>query len=232
MPDLNELDRSGSTKISGSDATGLEDNFMNVDTNGSAFASIRNTAGTAMDFNTGAIGAATLRVAAQIANASGSADFGAGNSSAQTLRIVIASDQVAIPVTQSGTWTVQQGSTPTSIANAWPVKPTDGTNSAKFSTNNDQYVRDVINTSGQYRAQSVTTTAAEALGAGTILVNRKFISITPTNGTVYWGFSNTVTISSGTPIFKNQKVVFKFSDNVHIFLISAGTVDCRIAEGS
>lgn len=31
-------------------------------------------------------------------------------------------------VAQSGTWTVQQGSTPTAVANAWPVKLTDGTN--------------------------------------------------------------------------------------------------------
>lgn len=30
---------------------------------------------------------------------------------------------------QSGTWTVQQGATPTTLANAWPVKPTDGTTS-------------------------------------------------------------------------------------------------------
>ena len=32
---------------------------------------------------------------------------------------------------------------------------------------------DIVNTAGQYRAQSVTTTAAEALGAATILANRK-----------------------------------------------------------
>lgn len=31
-------------------------------------------------------------------------------------------------VTQSGTWTVQQGATPTSVGNAWPIKLTDGTN--------------------------------------------------------------------------------------------------------
>jgi len=37
-----------------------------------------------------------LRTAAQIGNASGVADFGAGNSSAQTIRTVIASDQAAV----------------------------------------------------------------------------------------------------------------------------------------
>lgn len=34
------------------------------------------------------------------------------------------------PASQSGTWTVQQGATPTAVANAWPVKLTDGTNTA------------------------------------------------------------------------------------------------------
>ena len=42
-----------------------------------------------------------LRTAAQVGNASGAADFGAGNSSAQTLRTVIASNQTAIPTTSS-----------------------------------------------------------------------------------------------------------------------------------
>lgn len=41
----------------------------------------------------------SLRTASQIGNATGAADFGAGNSSAQTLRTVIATDQAAIPVT-------------------------------------------------------------------------------------------------------------------------------------
>jgi hypothetical protein len=42
--------------------------------------------------------------------------------------VTLASDQSAIPASQSGTWTVQQGATPTGIANAWSVKVTDGTN--------------------------------------------------------------------------------------------------------
>lgn len=36
----------------------------------------------------------------------------------------------SVDAVQSGTWTVQQGATPTAIANAWPVKMTDGTNNA------------------------------------------------------------------------------------------------------
>jgi hypothetical protein len=40
-----------------------------------------------------------LRTAAQIGNATGAADFNAGNKGAQTLRVVIATDQTSIPVT-------------------------------------------------------------------------------------------------------------------------------------
>lgn len=49
---------------------------------------------------------------------------------ANSAPVVLASDQSSIPVaaTQSGTWTVQQGNTPTAVANAWAVKLTDGTN--------------------------------------------------------------------------------------------------------
>lgn len=89
----------------------------------------------------------------------------------------------------------------------------------------------VANTAVQHRAQSVTTSAAEALGAASILSNRKFLCITPTNGTVYWGITG-VTTSSGSPIFKNQTLTIAANASVHIFVISAGTVDCRIVEGS
>jgi hypothetical protein len=96
----------------------------------------------------------------------------------------------------------------------------------------EQYTADVINIAGQNRAQSVTTTAAEALGGATILANRKVISITPTNGIIYWGFTSSVTTATGTPIFTNQSLILSFTDNVHVYLVAAATTDVRIAEGS
>lgn len=108
----------------------------------------------------------------------------------------------------------------------------DNSGNGIASNNSQLQVRDVLNTSGQYRAQSVTTSAAEALGGGTILANRKFLSITPTNGQVYWGFNSSVTSTNGTPIFKNQTFTLSVTDNVHVFVIATTTVDCRIAEGS
>jgi hypothetical protein len=66
------------------------------------------------DRNYGVVGANTLRVASQIGNATGAADFGAGATGAQTLRV-----------------TANQG-TSASAANGWFVRPTDGTNNQAF----------------------------------------------------------------------------------------------------
>lgn len=64
------------------------------------------------DTNYGTVGVNTQRSAAQIGNATGAADFNAGATGAQTLRTV-----------------ANQGAANT-IANAWPQKITDGTNTA------------------------------------------------------------------------------------------------------
>ena len=53
--------------------------------------------------------------------------MGAGNGGTGSLRVNVASDQVAIPASQSGSWTVQPGNTPNTTA--WLVKLNDGTNS-------------------------------------------------------------------------------------------------------
>lgn len=98
--------------------------------------------------------------------------------------------------------------------------------------NQNLFVADIINTGSQFRAQSVTTTAAEALGAASILTNRKYIQVTPTNGTVYYGTSNAVTTTTGTPLFMNQTLSISLSAAVHLWVISAGTVDLRVLEGS
>lgn len=52
---------------------------------------------------------------------------GVGASGVGIPRVTVSNDSNVLS-TQSGTWTVQQGGTPTTAANGWPVKPTDGTN--------------------------------------------------------------------------------------------------------
>jgi len=56
--------------------------------------------------------------------------MGNGVTGTGSQRVTIASNNTAFTVNaaQNGTWTVQQGSTPAAIGNAWPVKITDGTN--------------------------------------------------------------------------------------------------------
>lgn len=100
------------------------------------------------------------------------------------------------------------------------------------SDNSKLLVQDAINGTGQNRAQSVTTSAAEALGAGTILTNRILLTITPTNGVIYWGYSSGVTITNGSPIFPNNTLFLSITDNVHVYIIAATTVDARISEAS
>lgn len=135
----------------------------------------------------------------------------------------------------TGTATIKviESVNPTTVYIANAMRLTDaGGSPADITANNDLQVADIVDTAGQYRAQSVTTSAAEALGAGSILANRKSLTITPTNGTIYWGYSNAVTTSSGTPIFKNQTVAFAVGSSVHIYVIAGSTTDCRITEAS
>lgn len=136
-------------------------------------------------------------------------------------------------MTGTATVRVVESINPNSIYVANAIRLVDSSGDlVNITPNNDLNVADIINTSGQYRAQSVTTSAAEALGAGSILVNRKSLTVTPTNGTVYWGFSNAVTTSTGTPIFKNQTMSWAIGSALHVYLIAGSTVDCRITEGS
>lgn len=112
--------------------------YVGFKDNGGNLSSVTLTAGGALpvsgsfslsnDTNYGTVGANTLRTASQIGNATGAADFGAGNSSAQTVRTVIATNQSAIPVSESGTWTVQPGNTANTTP--WLMTISQGGNSA------------------------------------------------------------------------------------------------------
>lgn len=94
------------------------------------------------------------------------------------------------------------------------------------------FTRDIINTSGVNAAASITTTAVEVKVGASRLVNRKAVTVIPTNGTIYWGFTSGVTVANGMPVLKNQRVTIAISDNVAVFAISAGTVDVRVVEVS
>ena len=93
------------------------------------------------DTNYGIVGTNTLRTASQIGNATGAADFNAGATTAQTLRV-----------------TANQG-TPGTAATGWFVRPTDGTNSQSFTAAGEAKV-DVTST---FEDQNFGTVGATTL---------------------------------------------------------------------
>lgn len=249
MADLNELDRAEAVKIAGANpSTGIADNFMEVDTNGYIGSRLYDASGTALDTNYGTVGAHTLRTASQIGNATGGADFGSGSATAQTLRVTLSNLPTTLDtnygsVGASTLRTASQIGNATGAANFGAgatgaqtlrvaANTYDGSGNSIASINNQLETRDVLNVSSQYRAQSVTTAAAEALGAATILSNRKLLHITPTNGTIYWGYSSGITTTTGTPLFPNNTLFLSVTDNVHIYVIAGATVDTRVGEVS
>lgn len=91
---------------------------------------------------------------------------------------------------------------------------------------------DALSTALITGAISVTNVASEAKVGVTAQANRKLLTIMPTGGTIYWGYSAGVTTSTGTPIFKNQMVSFPFANTIPVFVIAGSTIDARVAEAS
>lgn len=84
-------------------------------------------------------------------------------------------------------------------------------------------VSDLITTAGTEAALTVGTSAIEVKAGISSLSNRKLVTVfNNSNNTVYWGRTSSVTILTGTPLFKNQLIVFEgFQASSLIYLISA-----------
>lgn len=93
---------------------------------------------------------------------------------------------------------------------------------------------DISNNGGAQAALSISTTAVQVKAGGSVLSNRKTVTVfNNSNATIYWGYTSGVTTSSGTPIFKNQSVVWDIGPSTDIYLIAAsGTNDVRITENA
>lgn len=215
MADLSELNASLPTKIVGAASTGGETNFVNADSNGSLFTLVKDTSGNGITSTS-----INSKQRFDVNSASDGADGAAAPfQTAQVGGKDASGNLQSIFVDAFG---IQYGH----------IADLNGSSVAKVSSNGDLYTRDVIQNAIQSRAQSITTTAATAMGGATVLANRKFISLTPTNGTIYYGASAAVTTATGIPVFANQTAVLSFGDGFNVFVIAAGTVDCRIMEGA
>lgn len=97
--------------------------------------------------------------------------------------------------------------------------------------NQDLGVTDLLVSGGVQAAMSVGTSAVAARVGVSNLSNRKSLTVLPTDGNIYWGYTNAVTTSSGTVIYRDQQVTFAASDAVTIWLIAAASRNVRITEG-
>jgi len=111
--------------------------------------------------------------------------------------------------------------------NQFPTNTTirDGTNSAiraKVSNNNDVGVSDVSSAGGVQGAITVGTTAVEVKVGGSSLANRKFVTLHNNSlVTWFWGYTNSVSTTSGTPLFANQFASWRAGTGTTIFVIAA-----------
>lgn len=206
MADLNDAQSALTVKLVGANpSSGIEDNFADVDTSGRLTIKLNDGAGSSVNLGQ--------------------------NTMANSLPVVIASNQSSIPI--SGTVTANQG-TPNTAANGWFEKITDGIDTAKVTTNQDLSTSDGLRNGGTQGAITLTTanTAYEAKVGISRLSNRKSLIITA-NDDMYWGYNNTVTVSTGQKLAKDQQIAFAIdSDSTfQIWLVSAAnSKTARIAE--
>jgi len=108
-------------------------------------------------------------------------------------------------------------------------------NDSNKTYSDDQTVTaDIVNGSGLEAALTVGTTAVEVKVGGSPLTGRKVVTLyNNSNQILYWGFTNAVTTSSGTPIDKQEFIVWSVGDLISIWVIagSAGN-NTRITEAS
>lgn len=108
------------------------------------------------------------------------------------------------------------------------------TNYIRSSSNGDLTTVDGLRNGGTQGNLNLVTggTAYEAKVGVSALVNRKSLMITALDD-MYWGYDNTVTTSTGTPIYKNQQIIFSIDPNstFSVWLVaSTNNKNARITE--
>ena len=100
-------------------------------------------------------------------------------------------------------------------------------------SNNDATVVDRINTDGVEGELTVGITAVPIRVGASNLLGRKVVTAMPKENEIYWGYTNSVTTTTGTRIFKNQMTEWKAGPAKDIYLIAnAAGKKVSITEGS
>jgi hypothetical protein len=165
------------------------------------------------------------------------------NTSANSLPVVIALDQSAINVAQSGTWTVQQGTPPWSVVgniadgsadSGDPVKTGTralvGVGPSAIGANNDRadmisdvyrrlYVNDGADTAVKNQSVTVTNTAA---AFPTPLAGRRSLMVQNLgNKAIYIGSNSSVTTSNGLSIPPSSTLEVSLGPDVNLYAITS-----------
>ncbi len=84
----------------------------------------------------------------------------------------------------------------------------------------------------EHAALSITDTASELKVGASRKEERTIVTIQPLDGVIYFGFSNSVTSSTGTKVFKGQYFSLEAGELEEVWLVaeSGETVDVRISE--
>lgn len=182
-----------------------------------------------------------LRTASQLGNATGSADFNAGTTSAQTLRVVLPTDQTAIPSSQSGTWNINNisgtislptgaatSASQTTINNS--IQETHGTVAAGTVASKSELI------GGQYNATlpTLTTTQQAALQVdsnGRLLIAPTQTSPLPATGSGF-SFGDLTTSSSATFLRLNRTTYTEQTANSTMSIASSSASDAAAGTGA
>ena len=81
---------------------------------------------------------------------------------------------------------------------------------------------DHLNSEAVYGALSVGTSAVEVKVGGSALAFRKLVIMQPEDSGIYWGYSNSVTTSNGTEMFKSQIIPMEVGPDISIWVIATG----------
>lgn len=111
-----------------------------------------------------------IRVASLLGNASGAALFGAGTTTSQVLRVVLPTDQSAIPASQSGTWNITNVSGTVSLPTGAATSANQSTEITALQLIDDLVLAQSVSTSGKVGVMSMgsVTTAAPSYTTGNL----------------------------------------------------------------
>ena len=85
---------------------------------------------------------------------------------------------------------------------------------------------------GTHGALSVTDSPSELKVGASPFSERKVVTIQPLDGPIYFGYTNTVSSTTGTKVFQGQYFPLEAGESLNVWLVAeAGeTVDVRITE--